>query len=282
MAYIRFILLVSVLILLSCNLQERMLYYPDNHVPGDEVLASRNMRFWPSGRDGYRGFLSAGETRAPRGTIVVFHGNAGSASDRDSYPAALVPLGYRVLLAEYPGYGGRKGRPGEKAFVEDAHETLRQVSAQYGSPIYLLGESLGCGVAASAAKASPVPIDGIILITPWDTLRSVAGHHYPWLPVSLFLHDKFDSIGNLKDYGGPIAVAGAELDEVIPLRHAQALYDALTTRKKMWVVKGAGHNDWSIAVRPEWWKEVTDFVRSDAGKQPTVSPPPNGRRPREE
>ncbi len=36
------------------------------------------------------------------------------------YFPALVKLGYRVLLAEYPGYGGRKGTPSEEVFVADA------------------------------------------------------------------------------------------------------------------------------------------------------------------
>ncbi len=266
MTAIRYILVLGILILSGCDLQERMLYFPSKDVPDEKFLSSRNMRFWPVGRDGYRGLLGTGAAPAGSGTIVVFHGNAGSASDRDYYLPALTPLGFRVLLAEYPGYGGRKGRPGEASFVADAHETLRQVSAQYGRPLYLLGESLGCGVVAAVAKDTRVPIDGIILITPWDTLLSVAKHHYPWLPVRLFLHDTFDSVGNLKNYGGPVAVVGAEQDEVIPPRHAQALYDSLSTRKKMWIVKGAGHNDWSIVIRPAWWKEVTDFVKGNTGK----------------
>ena len=242
-----------------------MLYFPSNDVPGEKYLASRAMEFWPSGREGYRGFVSTGDARAAKGTIVVFHGNAGTAADRDYYLPALAPLGFRVLLAEYPGYGSRKGRPGEAAFLQDAQETLRLASAHYGRPLYLLGESLGCGVAAAVAKDPPTPIDGIILITPWDTLLSVAQHHYPWFPVRLFLHDRYDSVGNLKTYGGPVAVIGAEMDDVIPLRHAQTLYDALQTRKKLWIIKGAGHNDWSILVQPPWWKGITDFVRGDAG-----------------
>ena len=264
--FIRTALLLGILIFVGCNLQERMLYFPSNDVPNDKTIASRHMQFWPSGRDGYRGFVSTGPARAS-GTIVVFHGNAGTAADRDFYIEALAPLGFRVLLAEYPGYGAREGKPGEAAFVKDAQETLRLLSAQYRGPIYLLGESLGCGVAASVAKDAPIRIDGIILITPWDTLRSVAKHHYPWLPVSLFLHDKYDSAANLKGYTGPVAVVGAERDEVIPLRHAQVLYDALGTRKKMWVVKAAGHNDWPMVVGPQWWKEIADFVRANAAAE---------------
>jgi fermentation-respiration switch protein FrsA (DUF1100 family) len=269
MTLIRSILILGILILSGCNLQERMLYFPSKDVPGDRFLASRNLQFWPSSKDGYRGFISASPAHAARGTVVVFHGNAGTAADRDFYLGALVPIGFRVLLAEYPGYGGRNGRPSEAAFVKDAQETLRLLSMQGRGPLYLLGESLGCGVVAAVAKAPSVRIDGIILITPWDTLLSVAKHHYPWLPVRLFLHDKFDSVENLKHYGGPVAVIGAERDEVIPLRHAQALYDSLVTPKKMWIVRGAGHNDWPLALRPGWWKEIAEFLHGSAAPSPS-------------
>ena len=187
-------------------------------------------------------------------------GNAGTAADRVYYVDALTRLGYRVILAEYPGYGGRKGDLGEEPFVLDAKETVRLASEQYGAPMFILGESLGCGVAAATAKGSLVKIDGIILITPWETLLSVAKEKLPWLPVWLFLKDKYDTIENLKEYQGRIAVIGAERDEVIPVQHAKALFGSLPgSHNKMFLIKGAGHNDWPEMVDLAWWKELMDF-----------------------
>jgi pimeloyl-ACP methyl ester carboxylesterase len=148
--------------------------------------------------------------------------------------------------------------------VRDAKETLRLASEKFGGPIFILGESLGCGVAAAAAKDSPVAIDGIVLITPWDTLLSVAREKVPWLPVQLFLRDKYDTIGNLKEYQGRIAVIGAEQDVVIPIHHAQALFRSLSGgqgSRKMYTIKSAGHNDWQGMVGPAWWKEITDYIQ---------------------
>lgn len=240
-----------------------MLYYPSPYLPSQETLAAYNMAFWPDGPGDYRGFISTVQAGKPIGTIVIFHGNAGTAADRIYYVGALAPLGYRVVLAEYPGYGGRKGELGEKSFVNDAKETMRLASDKYGGPLFLLGESLGCGVAAAAAKESSIKIDGIILITPWDTLLSVAKVHFPWMPVRLFLRDEYDTVGNLKAFQGRIAVIGAERDDIVPIRHAQALFDSLSGNKKMWTIRGAGHNDWPDMVGPAWWKEVADFVEGN-------------------
>lgn len=249
--------------LTSCNMQNRLLYYPDSHLPSAEELASLDLRFWPSGPKGYRGFIGASEIRNIRGTVIVFHGNAGTAADREYYVAALGPLGYRVILAEYPGYGKRDGELGERSFVTDARATLRLAAEKYGEPVYLLGESLGCGVAAGLAGDRSLRIDGVLLITPWDTLAAVAGSHFPWLPVRLFLTDRYDNAGNLKSFPRRIAVVGAERDDIVPVRHAEALYNSLPGKKRMWVIRGAGHNDWLMRVGPLQWREWMDYIRGN-------------------
>jgi pimeloyl-ACP methyl ester carboxylesterase len=259
----KLIFIIIILTLCSCDLQKNMLYYPNSNLPTKNELVAHQIQFWRYGSSDYRGFISTVAISDVKGTIVVFHGNAGTAADRSYYVNALASFGYRIILAEYPGYGARKGKLGEIPFVNDAKETLRLAYEKYGKPIYLLGESLGCGVAAAVAKDTSVQIKGIILITPWDTLLSVAKEKIPWLPVRLFLSDKYDSIQNLKTFQGRIAIIGAERDKVIPIHHAQTLYASLLVNKKMWTIKGAGHNDWLEMVDHSWWKEITDFIRSE-------------------
>jgi uncharacterized protein len=254
------ILIVLLLLVSGCSLQDSMLYYPNVDRPSSAVLASRHLRYWPADDAGYRGLVSTLPADAGKGIVIVFHGNAGTAADRDFYVEWLAPLGYRVLLAEYPGYGGRTGRPAETVFVKDAHATLRLAFEQFGGPVFLLGESLGCGVAAAAAKDPPVPVSGMALFTPWDTLLAVAKSTFPWLPVRWFLKDTYDSVGNLRSFPGPIAVIGAEDDEVIPVRHAQELFRSLAADKKLWMVRGARHNDWPDRMDPSWWREIMDHV----------------------
>lgn len=257
------ILVLFVLTLIGFILQRKILYYPSTDLPSPASLAADNLQFWPSAFEDYRGLVSIAEADTIKGTIIVFHGNAGTAADRAYYVNPLTKLGYRVLLAEYPGYGGRKGNPGEETFVRDAQETMRLASEKYGNPIYVLGESLGSGVAAAAVKDSPVKIHGIILITPWDTLLSVARETVPWLPVRLLMRDTYDTVGNLKDYQGRIAIIGAERDTVIPIHHALDLYQSLQGRqgsRKMYTIKGAEHNDWQGMVGSAWWKEITDHM----------------------
>jgi hypothetical protein len=254
------LLILSGISFAGCDMQQHMLYYPDLRLPSESELAGKGLRFWPAGPVGYRGYIATGEIRNIKGTIIVFHGNAGTAADRDYYLSPLGALGYRVILAEYPGYGRREGRLGEKSFVDDTRETVRIAAETDPGPVYLLGESLGCGVVAGAARDDSLKIAGILLITPWNTLLAVAKDHYPHLPVGWFMKDRYDNAENLKSFRQRIAVVGAERDGVVPVRHARELFALLPGDNKMWILPGAGHNDWPLRMDTAKWREILDFL----------------------
>ncbi|MDP2811388.1 MAG: alpha/beta hydrolase [Rhodocyclaceae bacterium] len=239
--------------------QDRQLYFPDNP-PLAAVLDDarrRGLAPWPSEGD-YRGLLR--ESRVPvRGTLVLFHGNAGHAGHRDGYADEFARLGLRVILAEYPGYGSRAGKPGEAALAADAAETLALARRQFPGPLLLAGESLGAGVAAAALGAPPADITALLLITPWDSLDRVAHHHYPWIPGWL-LRDRYDNIGNLAGFRGRIAVVVAERDSIVPSALGRALFESLHEPKRLWVIPAADHNDWMGRVDAAWWQSVAGFL----------------------
>jgi len=260
-----FLLLVyCVIVAVAFALQRRMLYFPNPERPPQERAQSAGLAFWPASTEDYRGFVSVEPVDAGA-TVVVFHGNAGRAVDRSYYAHALAPLGYRVLLAEYPGYGGRSGKPSEAAFVADAVETVELAYKEYGDPIYLWGESLGSGVAAAVAATSDVPIAGLVLLTPWDSLPDLAQFTYWFLPARWLVLDQYDSVENVTSYAGPVAVVVAERDELIPTQHSMRLFESVTANSKLWILAGAGHNSWPVQPEASWWREVVDFV-SGAGE----------------
>ncbi len=253
------IFLYSLMVLLVYLGQRRLLYFPEDWRPSEEYLRANGLRSWPSETD-YRGFLSRDPLGESKGTVVVFHGNAGAAWQRLYYPAALERLGYRVLLAEYPGYGGRPGEPSETVLVADARETVEKAYREFGEPIFLWGESLGCGVVSGVLAQSSVPIAGAVLLTPWSSLPDLAQRLYWFLPARWLVKDKFDNVANLKAYRGRVAVVLAGRDEVIPLPLGQRLYESLAGTKRRWVFEGAGHNNWPADPAESWWGEVMGVV----------------------
>jgi pimeloyl-ACP methyl ester carboxylesterase len=244
-------------------LQDRLLYFPARApVESVESVAGGALRAWPAAGD-FRGLLA--EARAPvRATAVVFHGNAGHAGQRSYYADALAPLQVRTILAEYPGYGPRDGALGEASLVDDAVRTLRAARAQFGGPLLVIGESLGAGVAAAAAGRAPELVDALMLITPWDRLHGVAAHHYPWLPASWLLRDRYDSVASLARFDRPVLVVVAGRDDIVPPRFGQALHDGLTGPKRLRLLPASGHNDWIMATDARWWAGVLDDLLAPA------------------
>jgi pimeloyl-ACP methyl ester carboxylesterase len=239
--------------------QDRLLYFPQRATVEDVVSAG--LTPWPSAQD-FRG-LVAEPRGAARGTAIVFHGNAGHAGHRAYYAQALVPLGFRVILAEYPGYGPRAGKPGEANFIRDASEIVALAHGQYGGPLMLVGESLGAAVAAAAGEQRPDLTAGLVLITPWDRLADVASHHYPWLPVKWLLRDQYDTAARLESFDRPVVVVIAERDTIVPARRGAALHAALVGPRHVITIEGAGHNDWPDRVDAAWWRRATDLAVAD-------------------
>lgn len=253
--------------------QRKLLYFPDTRPPSKLFVSQQYLELWPADGDRYRGLVTLPSLPSAHGTIVLFHGNAGAAIDRASYLGTFIRRNFRVILAEYPGYGGRPGRPSEKTLVEDARQTLRLAHQAFGSPLYVWGESLGAGVSAAAVADPSLTVDGLVLLTPWDTLANVAQTHYPFLPKALLL-DTFDSIKNLRDFKSPIAVLISELDEVIPQERGWALYQALPEKKRAWLFPGAKHSNWPSSPRERWWNEVFTFLGPTTFKPPSPSTTP--------
>ena len=247
------------LLLMVFILQRKMLYYPDGSRLSETYAQKAGLRSWPS-VENYRGYIGQNDAEEFKGTVIVFHGNAGAAYHRGYYVEALSRLGLRVILAEYPGYGGRDGNPNETVLVDDALETIQLAHGEYGGPLYLLGESLGAGVAAAAVKKSKISIKGVVLLTPWDSLPSVAQTHYWYFPTRYLVREQYNSIANLQGYQGNVAVILAGNDKIVPVKHGQNLYDSIATPKKLWRFEKAGHNTMPIEPLLPWWKEVVGFI----------------------
>ena len=193
---------------------------------------------------------------------VIFQGNAGSALDRLSLIGRLREAGARgrIYVADYPGYGSAQGVPTQRSLTRAAERVLDALTGR----AVLVGESLGTGVAAQCAASRSGKVQGIILITPFESMVSAAAHHYPWLPVRLLLLDRFDSAAALKTSPHPVAIIVADDDETTPPDGAHRLLAALTGPKRIWDVKNSGHNDAASNLPDRDWREVWRFVSGES------------------
>jgi uncharacterized protein len=220
--------------------QRMLIYYPEQ--ASFETLEPRAARVgllpW---RDTEGNFIGWQKREGHGLPVLVLHGNAGHSLYRTYIISRLHDAGITppIFLLEYPGYGARPGVPNEKSLIHAAVNAIDLI----GGPLVLLGESLGTGVACAAAAQRPDSIKGALLITPFDSLASVAKEHYPWAPVGLILQDRYESARALQDLRLPLAIIVAENDHIIPIHSATRLFEEYAGPKKIWRVRGSGHNE---------------------------------------
>lgn len=253
-----FLMLLAVFLL-----QRKMMYFPTRFAAEqlEALVDELNLQPWPSASE-MRGLISKTPPANSKGTVLVFHGNAGAAVHRMYFIGALQGLGYRVIIAEYPGYGARGGSPSEDVFIKDGIVSAQMALQAFKEPLFLCGESLGSGVVAGIVASQSLPVKGLLLITPFDSMVKVAQHHYWYFLARWLILDRYDNAANLQGFHGPVAMLLAERDEVIPSRHTLALYDSISGPKKLWRFENAGHNNLPMDVRQLWWSEVMGFIDS--------------------
>jgi uncharacterized protein len=178
---------------------------------------------------------------APKNIWLMLHGNGGQAAGR-AYAIGSFSNQDSVFVMEYPGYGARSGKPAKSTFDAAAVEAYLVLIRTFpASSICVAGESIGSGPASMLAT-QPRPPDKIVLIVPFDTLKSVASEHFPLLPVGAILGESWDNVLSLSHYKGPIEIFGAEHDTIIPIKHAEQLSKTFPSAKFHQIA--SGHNDW--------------------------------------
>ncbi len=192
-----------------------------------------------------------------RHALIYFGGNAESIQNMRENLAAWFPEHSHYLLA-YRGYGASDGRPEEALLFADALALFDHAKNQTGTEVVsVMGRSLGSGVASYIASQRPV--HRLVLITPFDSLAGVAGHHYPWLPVDLLIRDRFDSARHLADFRGPVLIVSAGRDQVIPAQSTDRLAASLPVPPEVLMLPLANH-DTALAESTEW-QPVAEYLR---------------------
>jgi pimeloyl-ACP methyl ester carboxylesterase len=178
---------------------------------------------------------------APRGIVFYLHGNAGNLDgwfvDADFYRR----LNLDLFMLDYRGYGKSSGRIASQAQLEaDVRAAWDSVAPRYaGLRRIVLGRSLGSALAAGlAAQLQP---ELTVLISPYDSMASMARTHYPWVPTRL-LRYPLRTDEALARVRSPVLLVHGERDEVIDAAHSERLLGAAPHAQYV-VIAGAGHND---------------------------------------
>jgi len=256
MTAIFFVLLAGFVVLaLAWTLQRRLIYFPMGGVPSPAEVGLEDVEpvaFRTDDGITLHGWFVRSRPSTARFTVVVFNGNAGTRAYRAPLARGFRERGLAVLLFDYRGYGGNEGSPTEAGLAADARAAREYLVTRADvdpARLVYFGESLGAAVAVTLAVSHPPA--ALILRSPFTSLAAVGRVHYPFLPVTWLLRDRFASLDRIAQLTCPVLIIAGERDSIVPAEQSRQLHDAATGRKTLVVVHGADHNDADLVAGPE-------------------------------
>ena len=214
------------------------LYLPVSATPGAQHI---HAWWWPDA-----------DPKAP--VIFYLHGARWNLTGHVRRIEQLRRFGFSVLAIDYRGFGKSDGDlPSEQMCYEDASAGWAWLAKQQPDAArrFIYGHSLGGAVAIDlAAKLAAnegnkgPQARGLIVESSFTSLPDVAAElSFSWLPTSLILSQRFDSIGKIKSVDIPVLVVHGAGDRLIPARFSQALYQAAPNPKKLLLIENGSHNN---------------------------------------
>ena len=222
-AIILFYLLILVFVFFY---QRNLLYHPfENNYSSDQtnfsyeevsipVLNGNNLKGWFHKKD-----------LNNKKTLIFFHGNAGDLRNRIYKLNLIKDFDINFLIVAYRGFSGNKGKPTESGLYEDARSVLNWLKNKNirEDQIIIYGESLGTGVSIEVGQNKKLA--GIILESPFTSMVDAGKFYYPYLPVSLLLKDRYETVKKLQNINSPILVMHGKKDKIVPFNMGLEVFE---------------------------------------------------------
>ncbi|MEO7564580.1 MAG: alpha/beta hydrolase, partial [Sphingomicrobium sp.] len=167
-----------------------------------------------------------------------------------------------IVAFHYRGYRPSTGTPSSAALIDDA-PLIYDLAVKKLAPnkVFAAGFSIGSGIAAQLSNKRK--LDGLLLVTPFDSLKSVAQSFYPWLPIASFFHHEVDAASALEKSKAPTAILAGANDEIVATERTDALRARTPNLLFDRTIPRAGHND--IYARADFQQAMREALEALGG-----------------
>ncbi|MBQ7412912.1 MAG: alpha/beta fold hydrolase [Alphaproteobacteria bacterium] len=216
-AYVFFVYL-----LIFYTIQDDLIFHPEQTYISPKQLGTDLFIEQPlTMTDGTRVMTWYAPRKTGKPALLFFHGNAGQIARFAPQLISFVHQGYPVMMVEYRGFAQTPGHLRQDTAFSDAAAAFDFLKEKGHSKIVAMGYSFGSAVAVGLADRRP--IDGLILMAPFESLEQfIAETPIPF--ARYILKDSYPSSELIRDVYVPILMIHGKRDLLIPSDHAERLY----------------------------------------------------------
>jgi hypothetical protein len=194
--------------------------------------------------------------------ILICHGIGETVEHWSAVQAYLSERGVGSLIFNYSGYGASSGRIGAENCDEDLVSAYRELRRRVGpdARVFVLGFSLGSGIAASGASSlSPAPA-GLFLCEAYTSFRqAVSAMGFPRWIVHAF-PDIWDTVATVKSLTLPVFIVHSDGDLLFPMEMAQRIASACRDQGELVIASGLTHNEPYLKPTDAYWGPIVQRV----------------------
>jgi hypothetical protein len=209
----------------------------------------------------------AAEDDAP--AILICHGIGETVEHWSAVQAFLQERGISSMVFNYSGYGRSSGairaENCDQDFVSAYAEIRRRVGAK--RPVFVLGFSMGSGIAGSGIGRLSPPPSGLFLCEAFTSFREATRATGVPGRIARYAPNIWDTVTAMRSIQMPVCVVHSDADRVFPVEMARRIVEACGERGELVVVKGLKHNEPYLRPTEAYWGAIVERCRGGGSKE---------------
>ena len=193
--------------------------------------------------------------------ILYFYGHGENLYEAEATLQHFCDLGHAVLCFDYRGYGASRGKPNEKALLNDALFAYDWLHENHPN-LQIIASGRSMGTAMATWVANHRELQGLILTSAPTNMVDVVKHIFP--PNEIIIEDalpfRYDNLGNMTAIRCPVLFVHGSRDQLVPIMMARQLAHSLSTPHEFMEIDHAGHDDLLDVTNDQLWKNLDIFV----------------------
>jgi hypothetical protein len=218
-------------------------------------------------------FIASGKRRlacvylpgVERGPVVLLcHGIGETVEHWSAVQALFHECGIGSLIFNYSGYGRSTGLVSAEHCDEDLVAAYSELRRRVGpeTPVFVLGYSLGSGIAAHGAATLRPTIAGLFLCEAFDSFRNAACALSVPQRLTRMVPDIWVTVRAVEHLCMPVWVIHSDGDRLFPLEMPRRIKDACGARSELIIVKGLAHNEPYLTAGKTYWQPIIERIVS--------------------